>query len=66
MACIPKPTDRMFPYVVMIVVFPAVYYFTSPEFYYRRPIDPFLVVLAVYAASECIMSKIQPQRDYYL
>jgi hypothetical protein len=27
------------------------YYFTSPEFYYRRPIDPILVVLAVYAVA---------------
>lgn len=41
----------MLPYIITIVVFPALYYFTSPEFYYRRPIDPFLVVLAVYAVT---------------
>jgi hypothetical protein len=37
------------PYLIVIIVFPAIYYFTSPEFYYRRPLDPLLVVLAVYA-----------------
>jgi hypothetical protein len=37
------------PYLIVIVIFPAVYYFTSPEAYYRRPLDPLLVVLAVYA-----------------
>jgi hypothetical protein len=39
------------PYAIVIFVFPLIYYFTSPEFYYRRPIDPLLVVLAVYALS---------------
>jgi 4-amino-4-deoxy-L-arabinose transferase-like glycosyltransferase len=41
----------MLPYLIVIVVFPAMYYFTSPEAYYRRPIDPLLVVLAVYAVA---------------
>jgi hypothetical protein len=27
--------------------FPLIYYITSPEVYYRRPIDPFLVILAI-------------------
>jgi hypothetical protein len=30
------------------VAFPLVYYTTSPEEYYRRPLDPFLIIPAVY------------------
>ena len=33
-------------YALVLVSFPAIYYITSPEVYYRRPIDPFLVILA--------------------
>jgi 4-amino-4-deoxy-L-arabinose transferase-like glycosyltransferase len=33
-------------YALVLVSFPAVYYFTSPEVYYRRPIDPLIVILA--------------------
>ena len=40
-----------FPYVLVFVFFPLVYYFTHPEDYYRRPIDPQFVVLAAYAAA---------------
>lgn len=38
------------PYAIAIFFFPIVYYFTHPEDYYRRPIDPIFVVLAVYGA----------------
>ena len=37
------------PYLCMLIFFPLIYYITSPEVYYRRPIDPALVVLAAYA-----------------
>ncbi len=37
------------PYALMFFSFPLIYYLTSPEVYYRRPIDPFLVILAVVA-----------------
>ncbi|MGA9978620.1 MAG: glycosyltransferase family 39 protein, partial [Candidatus Sulfotelmatobacter sp.] len=37
------------PYVIAFFFFPIVYYLTHPEDYYRRPIDPLFVVLAVYA-----------------
>jgi hypothetical protein len=37
------------PYALVLVSFPLIYYITSPEVYYRRPIDPFLVILAVAA-----------------
>ena len=33
-------------YALVLISFPAVYYFTSPEVYYRRPIDPLIVILA--------------------
>ena len=36
------------PYLFVLFSFPLIYYFTSPEVYYRRPIDPIMVVLAVY------------------
>ncbi len=37
------------PYALVLFAFPLIYYFTSPEVYYRRPIDPFLVILAIVA-----------------
>jgi 4-amino-4-deoxy-L-arabinose transferase-like glycosyltransferase len=37
------------PYAMVLFVFPAIYYITSPEAYYRRPIDPLFVVLIAYA-----------------
>lgn len=33
-------------YGLVLISFPAVYYITSPEVYYRRPIDPLIVILA--------------------
>jgi 4-amino-4-deoxy-L-arabinose transferase-like glycosyltransferase len=37
------------PYVLVLFSFPLIYYITSPEVYYRRPIDPFFVILAIVA-----------------
>ena len=37
------------PYALVLFSFPLIYYITSPEVYYRRPIDPFFVILAVVA-----------------
>ncbi|HVA17701.1 MAG TPA: glycosyltransferase family 39 protein [Candidatus Dormibacteraeota bacterium] len=37
------------PYLIVLLFFPLIYYVTHPEDWYRRPIDPFCVVLAVYA-----------------
>ena len=33
-------------FALVLVIFPAIYYITSPEVYYRRPIDPLIVILA--------------------
>ena len=41
-------TNMAMPYLIVIFTFPVIYYITSPEVYYRRPIDPMMVVLAVY------------------
>jgi hypothetical protein len=35
------------PYALVLFSFPLIYYITSPEVYYRRPIDPFFVILAM-------------------
>lgn len=35
------------PYALVLLSFPLIYYITSPEVYYRRPLDPLIVVLAV-------------------
>ena len=37
------------PYALVLFTFPLIYYITSPEVYYRRPIDPQMVILAVVA-----------------
>ena len=36
------------PYLLMIVSFPLVYYVTHPSMDYRQPIDPQIIILAVY------------------
>jgi len=50
------------PYTIALFFFPIVYYFTHPEDYYRRPIDPIFVVLAVFA----VTTFFQPQRTQRL
>jgi len=40
---------RAMPYALVLFSFPLIYYITSPEVYYRRPIDPFFVILAMVA-----------------
>jgi 4-amino-4-deoxy-L-arabinose transferase-like glycosyltransferase len=37
------------PYFLVLLFFPLLYYVTHPEDWYRRPIDPFFVVLSAYA-----------------
>lgn len=39
------------PYVLVLLSFPVIYYITSPEVYYRRPIDPLFVILAIVAVT---------------
>jgi len=36
----------------VFVFFPLAYYFSHPETYYFRPVDPLIVVLAAYFATE--------------
>ena len=44
-----KNWSRSLPYALVLFSFPLIYYITSPEVYYRRPIDPYFVILAVVA-----------------
>lgn len=37
------------PFAIALLCFPLIYYVTHAEDYYRRPIDPIFVILAVYA-----------------
>ena len=54
---------RAAPYMIALVFFPLVYYFTHPEDYYRRPLDPMLVALAAGAiAGWRERRKMQPRR----
>jgi len=39
------------PFLLLMAFFPLTYYFTHPEVYYMRPLDPFIVVLAAYGAT---------------
>lgn len=44
-----KDWSGALPYALVLFSFPLIYYITSPEVYYRRPIDPFFVILAIEA-----------------
>ena len=39
------------PYALVLLIFPLFYYVTIPEMHYRHPIDPQILVLAVYELS---------------
>ncbi|HYL68595.1 MAG TPA: glycosyltransferase family 39 protein [Candidatus Limnocylindria bacterium] len=57
-------SSLVMPYAIVLVFFPLVYYITHPEDYYRRPIDPILLVPAVYAVvSRVRRSKGLPLED---
>lgn len=52
--------DLTLPYLLLLLVFPAVYYFTHPELAYREPVDPAVVILASYA----LVSWLPPSRKH--
>ncbi len=45
------------PYGIVLLFFPVVYYLTHPDWYFRRPIDPFFVALAAYEVVALASSK---------
>ena len=45
-----------FPLAACLLVFPVPYYITHTSLRYRHPIDPFLVILCVYAVARCAQS----------
>jgi hypothetical protein len=48
---------RAMPYAAMMAFFPLIYYVTSPEAYYRRPLDTILVVLAASVLSSWSLAR---------
>jgi hypothetical protein len=46
-------------FVVVFVFFPLAYYFSHPETYYFRPVDPLIVVLAAYFVAERFGSRMK-------
>lgn len=48
-------------FALVLISFPAVYYITSPEVYYRRPIDPLIVILA--ASLVLARKRVRPARE---
>lgn len=48
------------PYAIVLLFFPLVYYITHSADWYRRPIDPFFIVLAVYAVTRRPSRKEKP------
>ena len=42
------------PYLIVFFFFPLIYYFTHPEDYHRRPIDPLFVALSAYAVANWV------------
>jgi hypothetical protein len=44
----------------VLFFFPATYYITHMQDYYRRPLDPFFVILAVYAFSARVGAGVTP------
>lgn len=51
------------PYALVLFSFPLIYYITSPEVYYRRPIDPMFLVLAVFAAAGGTITAVPVSRE---
>ena len=49
------------PYALVLFSFPLIYYITSPEVYYRRPIDPMFIALAVFAIVGSRTPKCSPE-----
>ena len=54
-----KQGSAIVPYAIVLFFFPLVYYITHLEDYYRRPADPFYVVLAIYAVTACLEKRRQ-------
>jgi len=45
------------PYVLILVTFPVVYYFTHPSMDYRHPLDPAIVMLGCYGVNQWMKSR---------
>jgi len=60
-----KPADAP-PYLMVLLVFPLIFYLTHSSLRYRFPMDPIMMVLAAYGAAYPIsqwLGRTSPQRD---
>lgn len=48
-------------YAIVLLLFPAVYYITSLEPWYRTPMDPMVIALAAYAITSRLDSRTAPR-----
>ena len=46
-------------FALVFIFFPLAYYFSHPETYYFRPVDPLIVVLAAYFVTERFRARVQ-------
>jgi hypothetical protein len=45
---------EVFPYAIVLLVFPLIFYFTHSSLRYRFPMDPIMMILAAYGVSHPI------------
>ena len=46
--------DCVFPLLILVIVFPFVYYLTHSDMGFRHPIDPVIDIFLVYGISSCL------------
>jgi len=51
--------DSVFPLLILIVVFPGIYYLTHSDLGFRHPIDPVIAIFLVYGMSSLVKKKSQ-------
>jgi len=54
------PVRGRFIFAVSLLVYPVIYYLTFPHERYRHPIEPLMVLLALYPVAEALESRLKP------
>jgi hypothetical protein len=55
-----RPGRGRFIFAVSLLVYPVIYYLTFPHERYRHPIEPLMVLLALYPVAEALESRLKP------
>jgi hypothetical protein len=55
-----RPVRGRFIFAVSLLVYPVIYYLTFPHERYRHPIEPLMVLLALYPVAEAWESRLKP------